>query len=796
MKSKLFFIAICAFAAVNVAVAQDIKGTVRDSAGQPLIGASVYWAGTTVGIATADDGSYALHRVKGYDKLVAAYVGYENDTLAVAAGVGRADFRLRDESVEIEGVVVEAAQSGNFVKKDGILKGEMISFAGLCKMACCNLAESFENSASVTVGYSDAISGARQIKMLGLAGTYTQILDENRPIMRGLSAPYGLSYTPGMWLNSIQVSKGISSVTAGHEAITGQINLEHRKPTDEERLFVNLYFDSELRPEANISTALPVTADGKLTTVILLHGSMDTRSWDENNDGFRDLPQARQANIANRWVYAADNGLQLRWGWKFLAEDRLGGMTGYRDNLRSQMLAQNLYGSQLNNTYANGYIKLGIPVGPAVYSEEEQDEMRSNVAFVADYSFYKLGSYFGLNNYDARENTAFLNAMYSHYFTYRSSLIVGASASWRKVDQTLDNHSFTADMQTELIGNGQLGNYMKHNEKEVGLFAEYTYTIKDKFSLVAGLRGDYNSWLDKFFVTPRGHLRWDVTRSTVLRASAGLGYRNADPITDNIGILATGRFITRGGSVLGDRLDPLDLQERALTWGGSVTQTFGLINPGDATLSFDFFRTQFFNQVVVDQENGSGIPAGVYNAFIYSSDGRSYTNSYQIDLTWTPIERFDIFATFRYTDSAITLNRGEGAAAGSERVTVERPLISRYKGLLNLQYATRFRRWVFDVTAQLNGPSRLPAFDGDIDNAQYSPVYPMFYAQVSRKVGKFDIYVGCENIGNYMQHDPITVNGMMFENGMNPFHPSFNSSAVWGPLMGRKFYIGMRLNIY
>ena len=798
MKFKLFIILICAAAAVNAASAQDIKGTVRDSAGQPLVGASVYWAGTTVGAATADDGSFAVHRVKGYDRLVAAYVGYENDTLAVASGAVRADFRLRDESVEIEGVVIEAAQSGNFVKKDGILKGEMISFAGLCKMACCNLAESFENSASVTVGYSDAISGARQIKMLGLAGTYTQILDENRPIMRGLSAPYGLSYTPGMWLNSIQVSKGISSVTAGHEAITRQINLEHRKPTDEERLFVNLYFDSELRPEANISSALPVTKDGKLTTVILLHGSMDTRSWDENKDGFRDLPQARQANIANRWVYAADNGVQLRWGWKLLAEDRLGGMTDYRDNLRSAMQERNLYGSQLNNTYANGYIKLGIPVGAAVYSEEEQDEMRSNVAFVADYSFYKLNSYFGLNNYDARENNAFLNAMYSHYFTYRSSLITGLSASGRNVDQRLDNRSFTTG-GTPLYSDGNMDNYMKHSEVEMGVFAEYTYTIKDKFSLVAGLRGDYNSWLEKFFVTPRGHLRWDVTRSTVLRASAGLGYRSADPITDNIGILATGRFITRSGAIQGtniDRLDPIDLQERALTWGGSLTQTFGLINPGDATLSFDFFRTQFFNQVVVDQENGTGIPYGVYNAFIYSSDGRSYTNSYQVDLTWTPVERFDIFATFRYTDSAITLNRGEGAAAGSERVTVERPLISRYKGLLNLQYATRFRRWVFDVTAQLNGPSRLPAFDGDVANARYSPVYPMFYAQVSRKVGKFDIYVGCENIGNYMQHDPITVGGEMFRKGMNPFDPTFNSSAVWGPLMGRKFYIGMRLNIY
>ena len=789
MKIKKILLTFACAAVSFGAAAQDIKGTVADVSGEPLIGASVYWAGTTVGIATNLDGTFAIHRVKGYDKLVAAYVGYENDTLTVAPGVGRVDFRMSN-GIDIESIEVTASQSGNFVKKEGILKGEMISFAGLCKMACCNLAESFENSASVTVGYSDAISGARQIKMLGLAGTYTQILDENRPIMRGLSAPYGLSYTPGMWLNSIQVSKGISSVTAGHEAITGQINLEHRKPTDEERLFVNLYFDSELRPEANISTALPVTSDGKLSTVILLHGSMDTRSWDENGDGFRDLPQARQANIANRWVYAADNGLQLRWGWKFLAEDRVGGMMDYRDNLRDRMQELNLYGSKLDNTYANGYVKLGVPVGQAVYSEEEQDEMRSNVAFVADYSFYKLGSYFGLNDYDARENNAMLNAMYSHYFTYRSSLIVGASASWRKVDQTLGNAALSGNAPSAR----PLAGYMRHAETEAGVYAEYTYTIKDKFSLVAGLRGDYNSWLDKFFVTPRGHLRWDITRSTVLRASAGLGYRTADPITDNIGILATGRTIMQGGTAAG--FDPLDLQERALTWGGSLTQTFGIVNPGDATLSFDFFRSQFFNQVVVDQENGTGVQSGLYNAYIYSTDGRSFTNSYQIDLTWTPVERFDIFATFRYTDSAITLNHGDGASADGQRVTVERPLISRYKGLLNLQYATRFRRWVFDVTAQLNGPSRLPAFDGDVADARYSPVYPMFYAQVSRKVGKFDIYVGCENIGNYMQHDPITVGGEMFRKGMNPFDASFNSSAVWGPLMGRKFYIGMRLNLY
>ena len=769
MKKSLLFLPLLGLAS-NVA-AQELRGVVTDADNNPLVGASVYWAETTIGASTSATGAYTVHRVKNYDRLVASYLGYVNDTIRIADGVAEQNFRLRSEGVDIEGVVVESTLGGNYVKRDGILKGETISFAGLCKMACCNLAESFENSASVTVGYSDAISGARQIKMLGLAGTYTQILDENRPIMRGLSAPYGLSYTPGMWLNSIQVSKGVSSVTAGHEAITGQINLEHRKPTDDERLFVNLYFDDELKPELNLSTALPVTRDKKLTTIVLAHGSMDTKSYDHNHDGFRDLPEARAMHVANRWLYAADNGLQLRWGFKVTAENRLGGRMGYENSMRDQMRQSaldggSLYGSQIRNRGFNGYIKLGMPVGASVYDKDEQDEMRSNIAFVADFDHFNENAYFGLNDYRGNENTLSLNLMYNHYFTYRSSLIVGAQGHLQYYRESFANNTpWIAAAPATLYD-------FDRNEQEVGAYAEYTYSIKDKFSVVAGIRGDYNAFYDKFFVTPRGHIRWNITPSTTLRGSAGLGYRSTNVITDNIGMLATGRQI-----VIPD-FDGFNRLEKALTVGGSLTQTFGLVSPGDATLSFDYFRTQFYNSVIADQEYSAD------QIVLYNSDKRSYTDTYQIDFSWTPVERLDIFATFRYTDSEMTIDRPDGKTA-----RVERPLVSQYKTLLNIQYATKFRRWVFDATAQLNGPARIPTQTGDLADDKYSPRYPMFFAQISRKVGKFDIYAGCENIADYRQHDPIL-------NADNPYSTGFNSMNVWGPLMGRKFYIGLRFNLY
>ena len=786
MKIKNIFLLCALLLAVSFnSMAQSVKGFVQSASdNEPLIGASVYWLGTTVGVSCDLKGEYSIHRVKGYDTLVASFVGFKNDTIKVDSSVEKLDFKLKPDT-EIEEVVVESTL-GNYVKRDGILKGETISFAGLCKMACCNLAESFENSASVTVGYSDAISGARQIKMLGLTGTYTQLLDENRPIMRGLSSPYGLNYTPGMWLNSIQVSKGVSSVTAGHEAITGQINLEHRKPTDEERLFVNLYFDSELKPELNISSAIPLTADKRLSTVILAHGSMDTQSHDRNHDGFRDLPEAQQINFANKWLWQSVGGTQVRWGWKYVDEKRLGGEKAYRKGLYDEMVGKHsVYGSHMDNRGFNAYFKLGTPVGASVYDEAEDTELRSNIAIVADYNHFSEDAYFGLNNFDAVEDSYWFNLSYAHYFSTRSSMIFGASLLANVSREDIVNR-WTKDSQeiTQLF-EASNRTINKFQQFEPGVYAEYTYNAKDKFSLVVGLRGDwlgaenkgknatdgamYYAPKEYFALTPRSHVKWDITSSTILRASAGLGYRRANIITDNIWMMATGRKFSVQN--LSDDI------EKALTVGGSLTQYIKLGGYDDATLSFDYFRTQLYNTVLADQEFAGD------QILVYNNGERSFTDTYQVDFQWTPLKGFDLFATFRYTNSLITLNRD------GELFEVERPLTSKYKTLLNLQYALPFRKWVFDVTAQYNGPMRRPSLDGNIQREDMSPAYPMFYAQVSHKIRNAEFYVGCENIADYMQKDPIL-------NPNDPFSPAFNSSSVWGPLMGRKFYIGLRFNLY
>ena len=787
MKNRIIILLVGLMLLPVVAMAQRVvTGTVVDAnTEQPLIGASLYWKNTTAGATTSVDGTFSIRRVSGFETLVVDYLGYDILELEMSnKDENIVTIKLTPSAVDIDEVVIEGQQRGNYAKQGGIARQEQISFAGLCKMACCSLAESFENSASVTVGYSDAISGARQIKMLGLAGTYTQILDENRPIMQGAGATYGLSYTPGMWLNSIQVSKGVASVTAGHEAITGQINLEHRKPTDDERFFLNLYFDSELRPEINISSAFPLTKNKSLSTVIMAHGSLDTASHDMNKDGFSDMPKSNQINVANKWLWQNSGGVQLRWGWKIVNENRLGGQMGYKKGLYEEMttnLDSDIYGSAIHNRNINAYVKAGIPVGyERTFTGDPADAVQNNVAMIFDYDNYLTDSYFGRSKVDVNENTFRFNVTYAHYFTQRSSLNAGASFYARMMDDVYSHYGSRVDNNIwGLTNNSTL--------MEPGIFAEYTYQIDEKFSLVAGIRGDYalvgdNYYVkdakNQFLITPRAHIKWSITPRTTLRASAGLGSRRQNLVTDNIWMMTTSREIFNLENLHDD-------MEQALTVGGSLTQTFRLAGDDMATISFDYFRSQFFNTMVFDQETADN------SILIYNTTGRSFTDNYQVDFNWTPFRGFDLFATFRYTNAKITVERD------GKQTLVERPLTSRYKGLINIQYAVR--RWVFDVTAQLNGPVRLPELDGDlvkaVENPNLSPIYPMFFAQVSYKMSNLTLYLGCENIANYMQghngHGQAPILG-----GDAPYDPGFNSSAVWGPLMGRKFYIGLRLNIY
>ena len=651
----------------------------------------------------------------------------------------------------LDAAVFTSSAQGNYISRFKDVRTEVISAAGLCKMACCNLAESFENSASVTVGYSDAVTGARQIRLLGLSGVYTQMLDETRPVMRGLSAPFGLSYVPGQWLESIQIAKGSSSVINGVECMTGQINMEHRKPTDEKPLFLNAAVMSDTKMDFNIASSLQMGY--KWSTVLLGHVSGNIKPHDMNQDGFLDEPKMLQFNVANRWLYMADNGVQVRFGVRAIQDNRNGGQTG----------VENPWTSDILNRSLNGYLKVGVPLN---------EENTQNIALVADYSYQDMDSYFGATKYIAGQHSAFANLLYQNVINDSHRFTLGLNGTFDRYNE--DFARMVSVGKVEKNGITDLAN--------TGVFGEYTFNAGEKFSAIAGLRGD---WFYKqgFKVSPRVTLKYMPVDEVVIRANGGRGLRYSTPLVDNIGVFSTGK------AFVGSYND--HILEDAWTFGGNFTYYIPVGATSNTYVSFDYFRTQFAQQMVVD-----------YSATqidFYALDGRTaFTDNYQLDFSIDPVERFNITATFRYTNA-------KQEYKGSE-APVEKPMTSRFKGVLNLQYATNLNKWIFDFTASLNGSCKVYGFmnmineDGSMTTdpkegveRMYkngrTPVYPMLYAQVTRRFKGWDVYVGAENLTNYTQKNPII-------GADNPQQAIFDASCIWGPLMGIKAHVGFRFTLW
>ena len=679
-----------------------------------------------------------------------------------------------ERSDSLDAAVFVSRQAGNYLSKGKELRTEVISAAGLCKMACCNLAESFENSASVTVGYSDAVTGARQIRLLGLSGIYTQMLDETRPVMRGLSAPFGLSYVPGQWLESIQIAKGSSSVINGVECLTGQINMEHRKPTDEKPLFINGAVMSDTKMDLNVASSLQMGY--KWSTVILGHVSGNIAPHDMDGDGFLDEPKQLQFNLSNRWLYQADNGVQVRFGVRAIQDSRLGGQMLKDADGKHVFYDRKTYsltpaagtvdpwGSDILNRSMNAYVKVGVPLN---------EDNSQNIALIADYNFQNMDSYFGSTKYLADQHSAFANLLYQNVINDSHRFTLGLNGTFDRFNEDFRRAIWlsTGENVADFNGPTDLAN--------AGVFGEYTYHYGDEFSAIAGLRGDWFNHVTggaaRFRVSPRVTLKYMPIDEIVIRANGGRGLRYSTPLVDNIGVFSTGK------QYVGAYND--HILEDAWTFGGNVTYYMPFGASSNTYLSFDYFRTQFTQQMVVDYEMD---PTQI--CFYALNGNRSYTDNYQLDFSVDPVERFNITATFRYTNAKIEL-AGKGL--------VERPMTSRFKGVLNLQYATNLNKWIFDFTASLNGSCRVYDFmesltdkDGNLlyKNGR-TPVYPLLYAQVTRRFKGWDVYLGAENLTNFRQQNAII-------GASNPRQPSFDASCIWGPLMGIKAHIGFRFTLW
>ena len=725
---------------------EKVEGIVLDSEGSKalsLSGANVYWQDSQIGVVTDFNGKFSIPFKKEFNRLIVSYVGFVSDTLTInEPRTIRLSLKL---SNELDEVVVQ--QKRDAIQKTYFSPQNVITVnsAELLKAACCNLAESFETNPAIDVNLSDGLTGTKQIQMLGLTSPYLLITQENIPMVRGASQAYGLTFTPGTWIESIQITKGAGSVVNGYESISGQINTELVKPLTDNAVFVNGYANENGRYEMN--THFNRKLSDKLSSGLYIHGNMRAQKEDNNEDGFLDAPLGNQINVMNRWQYQdAEKGWVSFLNVRFLNDEKQVGQVDFEP--ATDKLTNNSWGSEINTRRFDTSLKLGY-VFPELPFQ--------SFGFQTAYSLHKQDSYFGFRTYDINHESIFTSLLFNSIIgDTRNKFKTGISFAYDGYDEVVTATDYSRE------------------DSSVGAFVEYSYENLEKVSLTAGLRVDNHNRLGTF-VTPRFHIRYTPWEKGSLRGSFGRGKRAANIFAENQQLFASAREINvlnSGGSVYG--LEPED----AWNYGVSFLQGFNFLNKkGD--VSVDYYVTDFKNQIVVDWENPQEVS-------FYNLDGDSSAKSFQIEINYELLTRLSFRTAYKFYDVSTDYNSGN----------LQKPLQSQHRFFVNLGYETEAKengsQWKFDYTLHSLGKMRLPDTSSNSTQYQlgeYSSPYNLMNAQITKVFSNtFEMYVGGENLTGEQQNNPVL-------GADNPFGPNFDTTIVYAPIMGRMFYGGFRFKI-
>ena len=744
MRKLIYLLLLVPILSISQEKVEGIILEIHNNKEVPLGGANVFWLDTQVGDVTDFDGLFEVPYQEGRSRLVISYVGYKTDTLSIIDPRKiRHVLTAKGSLDEITVTSRRKATSRSFLSSQNVIN---VSSAELLKAACCNLSESFETNPSIDVNFADAVTGVRQIRMLGLTSPYTLITVENIPAIRGARQAYGLSFIPGTWVESIQITKGAGSVVNGFESIAGQINAEFVKPQTDNDLFVNAY--GALNGRTELNTHLNTKVSDNWDTGLYLHGNYTGIKNDRNEDGFLDMPLAEQINVMNRWQYTdAEKGFVSFINARYMKDDKQVGQIAF--NPETDRGTTNAWGGEIATQHIGFTGKLGY-----VFPEIPYQSLGLQIA----YSNHDQKSYFGLRQFDIKHESMYANALISSIISdSRHKFKSGLNATYEDYDEAVEGVDYD------------------RTENSIGVFFEYAYDDLENFTMTAGLRADTHNILGTF-ITPRLHARYTPWEKAALRASAGRGKRSANIFVENQSLFSTNRTISildAGGEIYG--LDP----EIAWNYGVSFLQGFSLFERR-ADVSLDFYRTDFTNQVVVDWEDSKRIR-------FYNLQGASFANSFQVELSYNLAERLDVRTAYKFYEVKTDYLSG----------TLDKPLTPSHRIFANSSYETHVRddsqgQWKFDITYNWLGEQRYASTISnpvDFRRSEFSPSLGTFNAQVTKVFSaSFEVYAGAENFTDERQSAPII-------DPKNPFGSNFDTTFVYGPIFGSNYYLGLRYRL-
>ena len=719
---------------------ENLEGKIlfsEDSKDYPVMGATVKWINTDKGTISNENGDFKLERDSKTDLIVISYVGFQTDTLSVKDINNITHYMSYSEENFLDEVTVSKRR--NSAQRTYLMPQNIINISEeeLLKAACCNLSESFETNPSVDVNHNDAITGTKQIEMLGLKSPYILITEENIPMVRGASQTFGLGFTPGTWIESIQVTKGMGSVTNGYESIVGQINTEIKKPYNDMPFFFNLFKGIDGRFEANAHLRSKVS--DKIQNTFFIHYNDRKKVNDKNGDMFLDKPLQDQLNLLSKWQFTdASKGLVSFLNIRYLDDNKKIGSIDFNEKSDlSSFWGGEIFTNRFDSSFKLGYVNPNIPY--------------QSLGFQLAYNFHDQESYYGLNDYNISQKSLFLNLIYN-------SII---SNTKNKIKAGLN---FSSDNYSEYVFKSNINRI----DRSFGGFFEYSFDNMNDFNLIFGLRYDIHNNIGSFF-TPRLHFRYMLNDNFSIKGSVGTGRKIANVFAENQTIFLSNRKnINKNFDAKLYGVSP----EKATNLGFSLDHKVFLFG-GQGNLIFDFYKTIFDNRVIIDFET-----FGEFN-FYNSSLGKSKSDNYQIEFLFSK-NNWNITAAYKKYDVKSYYLSG----------LKEKPIQPR--NIIFFNYGIESNKvnesnWKFDITYNRLGKQRLML--NPRDNYEFTDPHFSINSQITRVFSsKFEVYVGGENLNNYKQENPIIM-------ANDPFNQNFDASIIHGPIFGSTYYMGLRYKI-
>jgi outer membrane receptor for ferrienterochelin and colicin/copper chaperone CopZ len=723
------------------------RALIVDESGTPLIGASVRWQGASSGIASDLEGWISLPRVDTIEGrlLEISYVGYDLIKVEILPEEDSLQLMLHP-AASFNTVIVEGTEKGNFSSSLDPINVETIKSHELKRAACCSLAESFETNATVNVSAADAVTGSKEIEMLGLRGTYVQMQIEGRPALNRLDRPYGLEFIPGSWIESINISKGASTVRNGSQSIAGQINVELQKPTTAPRFYLNLYGNQFGRFEINNTYAFQLSPKWSMGLLGFAH--FTNTNIDHNGDGFVDVPIKNQINILNRWLYSSP-----KWHIEF----NLHGLRNQQESGQTLETYHHAFNSHPDSLYSlSNNLQRYEFFGKFGFLGMKQPQ--ASAALVYSGTYFNQNMLIGKRNFDALQRSFYAQATYQNAIAHTDEHFMTLGATY-----TLD------DFKEKFAALD-----LSRTEQLIGAYGEYEYTKKfdgqRSFGLIAGLRTDAfisSATGFNFYATPRLNMKYSFSDNTIVRASAGRGVRMPNGLSENLRYMASSReFVLPNGNIR---------PELAWNYGVNLTHNFQ-IGQKDGAINIDLYRTDFSNQLLAD------LDSDLSQVRIYNSTAASFANSFLVSYQQDIFKGFNARIAYKFNDVRSVFN---------DSLQLQ-PFSPRHRGLITAQYITAKKRWQFDATLQYTGTQRLPTLayaDATLPDYRQKAIAPAYFVVLAQITHYFpngiEVYLGSENLGNYRQLMPII-------DPQNPFGNKFDAASVYGPIMRQMAYLGIR----